>query len=644
MNEPQHDKSTEQAALQQKLAAILYADVEGYSRLTGNDEAGTHRTLSSYLDAFTAAIVSHRGSVKHYAGDAVLAEFSTVSDAITCAVAVQGQFKEKNQTVPAGKRVQFRIGINLGEVIVDRGEVYGNGVNVAARLETLAEPGGICISGAAHDAIGNKLSLAYDYLGEQQVKNIDLPIRAYRVNFSGEPPAAAKPVVSPPAAKRSRLPMVIVAALLLAGLAGVAFWQFGLKRPAEVASATDDPVYAMPNGPSIAVLPFTNMNGDPKEDYFSDGLSEDIITELARFKDIYVLARNTTFQYKGKAVDIAAVGKQLRANYVLEGSVRRSGEQVRIAAQLIDVNTGAHIWTQKYDRAMKEVFATQDEIASQIVAAIGGSSTSIIRQAARSAIDKKVPSEMEAYELVLQATKFEFNWSKEGFQTAKKQLERAIDLAPNFARARQAYAYLLLIGWVTGLDPSPAPPREVKENAIRAVQLDPTNHRARRTAAVGYFFDHQLPLFESEAKYAMELAPNDAEILSELGALMTFNGQWERGIKLVTKANALNSEASAGWYHSALHYDFFRKGEFQKALDIVKQSPTQDVIHTQWKYVAAYTELGNLEKVREHWQKCLEIDPTWSAAKMRQQTELWNVPRDFADRYLRSFAKAGYKE
>ena len=631
---------TEQS-LPHKLAAILYADVEGYSRLTGADEAGTHHTLSAYLDLFADTIKAHRGEVKHYAGDAVLSDFTTVSDALNCAVAVQQAIKEKNQAVPEDKRVQFRIGLNLGEVIVDRGEVYGNGVNVAARLETLAEPGGICISGATHDAIGNKLPLAYEYLGEHVVKNIDKPVRAYRVNFTGEPSLVNKPVIAPATPNRSRMPIVLVALAIAAAAIGV--WRLGYKD-ASVASQTTDPVLAMPTGPAIAVLPFTNMSGDPKEDYFSDGLTEDIITELARFKDLYVLARNTTFQYKGKAVDVPAVGKKLGVRYVLEGSVRKSGEQIRIAAQLIDVNNGAHLWAEKYDRHLSDIFTIQDEIAGQIVASIGGGDRSVIRRAARAAIERKAPDDMQAYELVLQSGMFESGWSKEGYQLAKTQLEKAIALAPNYARARQAYAYLLLIGWIAGLDPAPAPPKEVKENAIRASQLDPSDHRARRTAAAGYFFDKQLDLFESEAKIAMELAPNDTQVLAELGSMIAYSGQWDRGIKLVSKANALNPATAAGWYHSAMHYDFYRKGEYQKALDMVRQHPLQDIIHTQWKYVAAYAELGNLEKAREHWKKCVAIDPNWSTARMRQEFELWNFPQgEFVQRYLDSFAKAGFR-
>jgi adenylate cyclase len=594
---PSPDALNQAAPLPHKLAAILYADVEGYSRLTGTDEAGTHRTLSAYLDLFAETIKAHRGEVKHYAGDAVLADFSTVSDALNCAVAVQQAIKLKNQEVPESKRVQFRIGLNLGEVIVDRGEVYGNGVNVAARLETLAEPGGICISGATHDAIGNKLPLAYEYLGEHSVKNIDKPVRAYRVNFTGEPSTIkqASPVV--PIKKLSRLPIALVA-LLVAGVAAIGIWQFGAKRavPPSTAHATD-PVFAMPTGLPIAVLPFTNMSGDSKEDYFSDGLTEDIITELARFKNLYVLARNTTFQYKGKAVSIPEVGKTLGVKYIIEGSVQKSGDQVRITAQLIDTASGAHVWAEKYDRPLTDIFATQEEIAAKIVAAIASGRGGALGDAGRQEVAHKRPAEIQAYDYVLRS--YAVDWNPAGYREAKAVLEKAIALDPNYARARANYSWWVLMGWIARFDSSPAPPAELKANAITAVALDPSDPVTHRVAAWGYFFDHQIDLFEKEAMLAINLAPYDASTLAEMGFAFTASGQWDRGVQIVTKANALNAVGAAGWYHAAIFYYQYRQGKFQKAIDTVRLHPIQNVVEQQQKYVAAYAELGNIDKAHE---------------------------------------------
>ena len=310
-NHPTESSSTESQPLQHKLAAILYADVEGYSRLTGVDEAGTHRTLSSYLDLFSETIKAHRGEVKHYAGDAVLADFTTVSDALNCAVAVQETVAEKNQAVTEDKRIQFRIGINLGEVIVDRGEVYGNGVNVAARLETLAEPGGICISGAARDAIGGKLPLTYDFLGEQTVKNIAEPVRAYRVLPEGAPLPARAPATK--AQPRNVWPALLGGLVLLLG--ALAWYLLPHNDKVTAKNTPRAPIAAGTN--RIAVLPFMNISADAKDEYFSDGMTEELITRLSKIKALEVIARTSVVQYKGKTRNIGDIGRELNVNTVL---------------------------------------------------------------------------------------------------------------------------------------------------------------------------------------------------------------------------------------------------------------------------------------------------------------------------------------
>ncbi len=335
VDRPTETSSSEPQPLQHKLAAILYADVAGYSRLTGEDEAGTHRTLSTYLDAFTAAIQAHSGSVKHYAGDAILADFASVSQAINCAVEIQRELKARNEALPEAKRVQFRIGVNLGEVIVDRGEVYGNGVNVAARLETLAEPGGVCVSGMVVDAIGNTLPLGYEFLGEQMVKNIDKPVRAYRItlelsskDLSPISGTSARKVNARPA----RWPIIgaaVVAMLLVFAASG---WYLTRTDRGAAAHQTVTAV-AGDQGLSVAVMPFENLSGDASQGFFADGVTDEILTTLSRFQDLRVAAKHNTFRYKGKGVDIKTVGEELRVRYVLSGSVRRSVDTVRVSAQ-----------------------------------------------------------------------------------------------------------------------------------------------------------------------------------------------------------------------------------------------------------------------------------------------------------------------
>ncbi|MEE9570624.1 MAG: adenylate/guanylate cyclase domain-containing protein, partial [Gammaproteobacteria bacterium] len=294
--------------LPRKLAGILYADVAGYSRLTGEDEEGTHHRLSEYLDLISDAIGEHQGRVVHYAGDAVLADFDTVTEALSCSACIQRALVSRNRDLPDERKVEFRIGVNLGEVIVDRDDIYGDGVNVAARLESLAEPSGICISESVRTAVGKKLDLGYEFMGEQKVKNIEEPVRAYRVLMEKE--------------EESKI------------------------------ISTEKSALDFPDKPSIAVLPFDNMSGDSEQEYFADGISEDLITALSKIHWFFVIARNSSFTYKGQAVEVTRVASELGVRYVIEGSVRKAGSRVRISAQLIDATTGRHVWAERYDRSL----------------------------------------------------------------------------------------------------------------------------------------------------------------------------------------------------------------------------------------------------------------------------------------------------
>jgi adenylate cyclase len=611
-----------------KLAAILSADVAGYSRLMSEDEQATLATLTEYRAVMAALIAKFRGRVVDAPGDALLAEFPSAVDAVQCALEIQQDLAQRNSQLPESRRMLFRIGVNLGDVIEQDGALYGDGVNIAARLEALAKPGGVCVSGTVFDQVDGKVTVPFRFAGEQTVKNIAKPVRAYHA-------ASVQRKVSKSAGKRRHV-AIALASVLLGILVWIAAWHAGIP------GLRRDPALQMPSGTVVAVLPFTNMGSDPEQGYFSDGLTEDIITDLARFRDLHVLARNTTFQYKGQAVNVPEVGRKLGARYVVEGSVRRSGDQLRITAQLIDTSNGAHVWAEKYDRRVEDVFAIQDEITGKIVASIAGSNLGVLYRAVMEAGKAKRPQDLEAYELVLRGSIFDYDWSKENYVAAKADLERAIQLAPDYARARQQYAYTLLMGWVAGFEDSPAPSAEILQNAIQAVQLDPSDHRAHRTAAAGYFFAKQLSQFEKYAERAIEMAPHDGQMLAELGALLTFSGRWDRGVALVSKAHALNPIAARGWYESAVHYDYFRKGRFQEALDVVLTHPEQGILHTEWKYVAAYAELGDITKAREHFDKCLQLDPKWSADEMMRQLRLWNFPDEFVERYLESYAKAGY--
>ncbi|MGH9889149.1 MAG: adenylate/guanylate cyclase domain-containing protein, partial [bacterium] len=472
-----------------KLAAILSADVVGYSRLMAADEAATVETLKSYRDIIARLVVRHGGRVVNAPGDALLAEFPSAVEAVQAAVEIQKSLEGHNIELDPERRMQFRIGINLGDVIQEAdGTIYGDGVNIAARMEALAEGGGICISSTIYDAVEGKLSFGFDFLGEQQVKNIAKPVRVYRVRGEPRPPSMTS---------RSKRPLqwqvTATALALIVAVGAVGAWLYRDRWMPD--RAAEDGVSGLPKGPAIAVLPFVNLSGDPKQEYFSDGLTEDIMTELSRARDLRVLARNTTFQYKGKAVDVPKLGRELGVRYVLEGSIRRAGDEIRVTAQLIDAQTGGHVWAERFDRKMADIFLIQDEMVSQIVAKIAGGYGVIEKTEAKSAT-RRSPEQVQAYELVLRAHDVMWDWNQETFRSAKELLRQAIALDPSNARAHRELAWLAELGWVFRFDETPVPPQEITAQAIKAVQLDPADGRARMVAAAAYFWTKQLDLFE----------------------------------------------------------------------------------------------------------------------------------------------------
>ena len=354
--------------VKRKLTAILSADVKGYSRLLGEDELGTIRTLNAHKEVMANLIQQHRGRVVDAPGDNLLAEFGSVVDAVHCAVEIQKELKIKNSELQENRRMEFRIGVNLGDVVEEKDKIFGDGVNIAARLESLAEAGGVCISGTVFDQVRNKLDLGYEYLGEQTVKNIALPVRVYKVLM--EPEAAGKVVgeKEPRPTKWGWKTVAVVAVMVLVAVGLI--WNFYLRRPQIEHARVDKMVLPLPDRPSIAVLPFVNISGDPEQAYFADGMTEDLITDLSKVAGLFVIARNSTFVYRGKTTDIREVAKTLGVRYVLEGSVRRRGAEVRVNAQLIDATTGGHVWADRYDGDLKNIFAFQDKVTRNVVAAL----------------------------------------------------------------------------------------------------------------------------------------------------------------------------------------------------------------------------------------------------------------------------------
>jgi TolB-like protein/class 3 adenylate cyclase len=375
--------------VERRLAAILAADVVGYSRLMGTDEEGTHERLKAHLaELVEPKIREHRGRTVKNTGDGFLAEFPSVVKAVRCAVEVQRGMVERNAEVPADKRIEFRIGINLGDIIIEESNIFGDGVNVAARLEALAKPGGICVSGVVHDQVRDKLDVGFEDRGEQQVKNIARPVHVYRIRLHAEGKATA-PEGPPP------------------------------------------PPLALPDKPSIAVLPFQNMSGDPEQEYFADGMVEEIITALSRIKWLFVIARNSSFVYKGRAIDVKQVGRELGVRYVLEGSVRRAGNRVRITAQLIDAQSDAHLWADRFDGSLEDIFELQGEVAVSVAGVI---EPTLQAAEIRRTIDRPT-SDLTAYDLYLRALALTSRWERDGTVSALASLRQAIERDPHYGSA-----------------------------------------------------------------------------------------------------------------------------------------------------------------------------------------------------------------
>jgi adenylate cyclase len=467
--------------MERKLAAILSADVEGYSRLMGDDEAATVRAITEYRGVVASAVALHSGRVVDAPGDNVLAEFSSVVDAVQCAVGIQRELQSRNAALPDARRMRFRIGIKLGDVIVEGERIYGDGVNIAARLESLAEGGGICLSGTAYDQVEGKLPFRYEFLGEHPVKSIARPQRVYRVHLEAGLPSAPRstgPSVTRRWVKRV-VGLVAVALLLAAG--SWAGWRW--FRSAERAGLT------LPDKPSVAVLPFTNLSQDPAQEYFSDGVTEDLITALSKVCGLFVIARNSVFTYKSKAVKLRDVGRELGVRYVLEGSVQRAADRVRITAQLVDATTGYHLWAERYDREVRDIFALQDEVTQHIVRALAVKVT----EAEKGRIGRAPTGVLEAYDLVLRGNEERKRTTREANAEARRLFVRALDLDPDYAAAYAGLSWTHLQSWQFLWSRDRESLQRARELAERAVTLD-------NTLADAYRLLGQISLWQKEPR------------------------------------------------------------------------------------------------------------------------------------------------
>ncbi len=594
--------------VKRKLTAILSADVKGYSRLMGEDEKGTVHTLNAYKEVMTGLIQHHRGRVVDAPGDNLLAEFASVVDAVECAVEIQKELKTKNAELAENRRMEFRIGVNLGDVIEEGDRIYGDGVNIAARLESLSDAGGICISGTAFDQVKNKLSVGYQYLGKQTVKNIPDPVRAYKVLMG---PEAAGKVIGEEEPKETRWGWKAVAAVVaLALVAGGLVWNFYLRAPRIEPASKEKMAFPLPDKPSIAVLPFVNMSEDPKQEFFADGMTEEIITALSKGPNLFVIASNSTFTYKGKAVKVKQVSEELGVRYVLEGSIQRSGDRIRINAQLIDALTGHHLWAERYDRDVKDIFAIQDEITMKIITALQVKLTSgeMIHVLAKGA------KNMDAFTKYLQAVDLWTRLTKETNAQAKKLLEEAIALDPEYPGPyiglAKTYGMDVFLGTTESPDQSLA---RAFEFAQKAISLDNTNGAAYSVLSWLYATKKQYEKAIAKSERAISLNPNSAESYMRLGLILAYAGRAEEGIPYIQNALRLNPFPSPN-YFSNLAMIYCESGHYEKAIEAAKRAlqsePNSPIPNVT--LAISYIRLGREEEARAAAAEVRRTNPKWS--------------------------------
>jgi TolB-like protein/predicted TPR repeat methyltransferase len=584
------------------LAAILAADIAGYSRLMGADEVGTLAALKSHRrEVVDPTIAAYRGRIVKTTGDGMLVEFSSAVDAVTCAVAVQGKMAERNaETTP---RITFRIGINVGDIIIDGDDIFGDGVNVAARVENECEPGGVCLSGNAYEQIRGKTSFAFDDLGERSLKNIDRPVRLYAARSATSSRAAA-----------------------------------GAKPPVELAK-----LLALPDKPSIAVLPFQNMSGDQEQEYFADGMVEEIITALSHFRNLFVIARNSSFTYKGRAVDVKQVGRELGVRYVLEGSVRKAGGKVRITGQLVDAVSGAHLWAGRFDGSVDDIFELQDQVTSSVVNAIAPK----LEQAEIERAKRKPTENLDAYDHFLRGISVLNSWTRDSNYEATESFCKAIELDPNFASAygmaAWCYVWRKANGWMEDRQSEIA---EATRLARRAVELgrDDAAALSRAGHVIAYVagdLDSAVPAIDR----ALLLNPNLASAWNFAGWTKVLRGEPEAAIEYLTRSMRLSPLDQLGYSAkgSTAHAHFFL-GAYDDASawadKAVQENPSYLIVNCI--AAASHALAGHQEKAAQAVGRMLQIDPTLQISKIKEVFPL-RRSSDLA-KYEEGLRRAGLSE
>jgi adenylate cyclase len=587
-----------EARVDRRLAAILAVDIAGYSRLMGANEEGTLRQLKEHRkELIDPKITEHRGRIVKTSGDGMLVEFVSVVDAVRCAVDVQRGMIERNAKLPVESRIQFRVGINVGDIISDDNDIYGDGVNVAARLEALAEPGGICVSRNVHDQVRDKLSFSFEDIGEQVFKNIARSIGVHRVSLAENAPLTV------------------------------------LKSTA----AAQKPELASSDRPSLAVLPFANMSGDPEQEYFADGISEDIITGLSKLRWFFVIARNSSFAYKGKTADVKRAARELGVRCVLEGSVRKSGNRVRITAQLIDAATGNHIWADHYDGNLTDIFALQDEITEKVVAAIEPR----LLEAEGIRSQNRSPEDLGAWDMVIQANSLFWRLTKAETETAIETLRRAVQRYPEYAPARSMLAFVLLISGYLGWGLMDPQLKEAATLAGRAAELDDSDPWAHLALGFVAFVRRRTNVATAEFRRALALNPNFAAAHGYLGWTLAFDGQADQAITHLEEAIRLSPhDPQNAIFNTGLAVAHYLEGRYTDAVEYSRKTLQQRSAFTAGHriYCASLAQDGQIDEAREALARLKEMHPDLSIAWIERHVPY--TPGPMA-KFLEGMRKAG---
>jgi adenylate cyclase len=593
-----------------KLRAILAADVKGYSRMMGEDEVGTYQTLTAYLESINSIISEHKGRVFSSPGDAVMAEFGSAVDALDCAVAIQGKLAIENQALEDHRRMEFRIGINVGDVISRGGNLYGDGVNIAARLEGLSDAGGICISGTVFDQVNNKAELPLEFIGVKQVKNIAEPIRTYKVLLSKEAERANDFSVAESSTSQDK---------------------------AENEQPSGSAILQLPDKPSIAVLPLVNMGQGSDQDYFSDGLTEDIITDLSKISSIFVIAKNSTFAYKGKSVPPPQVSRDLGVRNILEGTVRRAGQRVRIATQLVDGLNNQNIWADRFDGNLEDIFDLQDQVTREVVSALKVKLTPGEKEQ-RSNRNSVNP---EAYDLVKKANKLGLESTFKSHLEARKIYQRAADLDPDFAPAYVGLGWTWFDEWPFGWSEDRAVLEKALHYSEKAIDLDPILPEASLLMSCTLLWMGEHEKSADVMDRLLSIAPNNADVLAFYGYILTFAGRVEEAVAPLLRAQRLDPGRNVrislylGIVYNVLERSEDAVTELEPFLD---DYPTYFPLHRMLIY--AYWQVGDVKSARQLVANVLKSNPDFSCEDIGRKLPFKDLA--ISDRIVETWKKAGF--